>query len=219
MPGHKAQSTATDLWPQVHVEREALLEFLETLTPDQWDRPTLCSKWRVRDVVGHVILSTEVKLPSALLGIAASGFRMNRYIERTGCRRGAAAIPTLLADFRAALPRTTHPPGQSPLAMLEDIVIHQIDIRRPLGQPRAVPHDRMKLVASYLHPHDFYPGHKLTRGLRLQATDTDWVAGDGPAVMGPIEALALTMSGRFIALDELHGDGLTTLSHRISTTT
>lgn len=216
MTRDETQATATQLWMSVHDERAALLELLETLTPDQWDGPTLCSKWRVRDVVGHVIGGTEVKLPSALLAIAASGFRMNHYIDKDGRRRGAAPISNLLADFRDALPRITHPPGQSPLAMLEDIVIHQIDIRRPLGAPRASSDDRMKLVASYLHPHGFYPGKRLARGLRLEATDTDWTAGEGPAVTGPIEALALMLSGRYVALDELHGEGFATLSGRVN---
>ena len=212
-------TTTADLWPEVHDERQVLLEFLHTLTPEQWDGPTLCSEWRVRDVVGHIVGGTEVRLPSALLAIAASGFRMNRYIDKDGRRRGAHPIPRLVADFRHAPPRTTHPPGQSPLAMLEDIVIHQIDIRRPLGQPRPVPESRMKLVAGYLHPNGFYPGKKLTQGLRLRATDADWSAGDGPEVTGPIEAFALTLSGRFVGLDELDGDGPTELSRRISTTT
>ena len=207
--------TMADIWPEIHDERAALLELLEALAPEQWDGPTLCSKWQVRDVVGHLVSTTEIRLPSALWAIARSGLRMNRYIEKDGRRRGAFSHAKLLAEFRAAMPRTTHPPGQSPLAMLEDIVLHQIDIRIPLGRPRPVPHGRMRLVAGYLDGNSFYPGKKLARGLRLQATDTDWAAGDGPVVSGPIEALALTLSGRFIALDDLHGDGMSTLARRV----
>jgi uncharacterized protein (TIGR03083 family) len=217
--GDRAQTNTKDLWPEVHDERRALLQLLETLTPEQWDGPTLCSQWRTRDVVGHIVGGTEVKLPGAIFAIAASGFRMNRYIERDGRRRGAHPVDMLLADFRNALPRTTHPPGQSPLAMLEDIVIHQIDIRRPLGQPRAVPEHRMQLVASYLHPHGFYPGKKLSKGLRLQATDSDWSVGDGPELSGPIEALALMLSGRFVGLEELRGEGKAILSARVGAPT
>jgi len=72
----------------------------------------------------------------------------------------------------------------------------------------------MQLVASYLYPHTFYAGHKLAAGLHLRATDSDWSAGDGPEVQGPIEALALTLSGRFIALDQLHGQGAKILRDR-----
>ena len=46
---------------------------------------------------------------------------------------------------------------------------------------------------------------------QLTGTDTDWSAGDGlDVVTGPIEALVLTLAGRFAALDQLHGDGAVT---------
>lgn len=212
-------SVTAGLWPDVHDERSALLELLEALEPEQWDHPTLCSQWRVRDVVAHIVRTTEIKLPSALWAIARSRFNMNRYIDRDARRLGKDPIPKLLADYRAALPTTTHPPGQSPLAILEDIVIHQIDIRLPLGQPRTVSHERMKLVADYLDGNGFYPGKKLARGLFLQATDTNWTTGDGPTVSGPLLALVLTLSGRFVMLDELEGDGATSLRNRIQVST
>lgn len=210
------KTMTTDLWLETHDERQALLDLLETLTPAQWDAPTLCSEWRVRDVVGHLINTTEIRLSRALWPLARARFDMNRYIDRDARRRGAAPPPMLLADFRAALPRTTHPPRQSALAMLEDIVIHQIDIRRPLGQSRVVAPERMRLVADYLDGNAFYPSKKLALGLRLEATDTDWSAGEGPVVQGPIEALALTLSGRFVALAELEGDGVEVMCRRVA---
>lgn len=214
--GNRVQTMATtDLWSHAHDERAALLELLEDLTIEEWDSATLCSGWRVRDVVAHLVLTTEVNLPRALVKIARARFSMNRYIDTDARRRGAMSPTHLLADFRASLPRTAHPPGQSALAMLEDIVIHQIDIRVPLGRPRPVPVNRMRLVADYLDGNSFYVGKKLARGLRLEATDTDWASGDGPIVTGPIEALALTLSGRFVALDDLAGSGVPVLTDRI----
>lgn len=208
-------TTTTELWTDIHDERCALLELLESLAPQQWDAPTLCTKWRVRDVVAHLVATTEIKLPAAVWAIARSGFRMNRYIERDALRRGAAPPTQLLASYQAALPRTSYPPGQSPLAMLEDAVIHQIDIRLPLGENRAVPVERMRRVVEYLDGNGFYPGKKLAQGLRLEATDTDWASGDGPIVEGPVQALALTLSGRFVAVDQLRGPGLETLTRRL----
>jgi uncharacterized protein (TIGR03083 family) len=214
MKGDEVPTATTDLWPDVHEERRELLGFLETLSADQWNAPTLCDRWRVRDVVGHIVGGTEATIPRAIFAMMASGFRINRVVEKDGRRRGSAPIPVLVASYRTAIPRTTYPPGQSPLSMLADITIHQIDIRRPLARVRHVPERRMRLVASYLYPHKFYVGHKLTAGLRLRATDSDWSAGEGPEVHGPIEALALTLSGRFIALDELHGEGAMLLRDR-----
>ena len=43
------------LMPLARAERADLLELLTGLTPQQWDGPTLCTGWRVRDVVAHMI--------------------------------------------------------------------------------------------------------------------------------------------------------------------
>jgi len=72
----------------------------------------------------------------------------------------------------------------------------------------------MTVVASDLWANRFFPGAKLFQGLRVTAGDADWKAGDGPEVVGPIEALVLTLSGRFVALEELRGDGVTTMRRR-----
>ena len=207
--------TVTNVWTDVHHERQALLELLETLTPEQWDAPSLCAEWRVRDVVGHMVSETRMTVAQAAWGVITSGFRINRYIAKDAQRRGAAPVAKLLEDFRSVILARTHLPGLSSLSMLEDIVIHQMDIRRPLHQDRCVPEGRMIPVASELWTNRFFPGPKLFQNLQATATDAAWSAGDGPDVAGPIEALVLTLAGRFAALDELHGDGMATLRQRV----
>lgn len=36
-------------------ERSDLLDFLRTLTPEQWNAPSLCRGWSVKDVAAHMI--------------------------------------------------------------------------------------------------------------------------------------------------------------------
>jgi uncharacterized protein (TIGR03083 family) len=48
-------------------ERADLADFLATLSPDQWDAPSLCAGWRVRDVVAHMF-SYEGLGPIGLVG-------------------------------------------------------------------------------------------------------------------------------------------------------
>lgn len=36
-------------------DRGELADFLTRLSPEQWDAPTLCDKWSVRDVAAHII--------------------------------------------------------------------------------------------------------------------------------------------------------------------
>jgi uncharacterized protein (TIGR03083 family) len=164
----------TDVWTDVHQERQALLGLLETLTPLQWEPSSLCSEWRVRDVVGHMISETEMTVPNVLAGTISAGFRVNRFISKDACRRGSGAVPVLLEQFRVVVPTRTHLRGLSSVSMLEDIVIHSLDIRRPLNVDRVVPESRMVFVAGELWTNRFFPGHKLFRDLRVRATDAAW---------------------------------------------
>lgn len=202
------------MWTDVHQERQALLELLETLTPEQWDAPSLCAEWRVRDVVAHMVSETRMTVAQIGWGLITSRFRINRYLAKDARQRGAAPVPTLLEDFRSAVFARTHLPGLSSLSMLEDVVIHQLDIRRPLEQDRAIPSERMTPVATDLWINHFFAGPQLFEGLRAVATDTNWSAGDGAEVTGPIEALILTLAGRFVALDLLEGEGTAIVHQR-----
>jgi hypothetical protein len=74
------------------------------------------------------------------------------------------------------------------------------------------------LVASL----DFYKGaqplvgaKKRSEGLHLVATDLGWKHGSGPTASGPAIALLLAMSGRRAGLDDLTGDGVSTMTARM----
>jgi hypothetical protein len=62
----------------------------------------------------------------------------------------------------------------------------------------------------------FVGAKQRVAGLRLVATDVDWSSGDGPRITGSGEAILLAASGRPVALDELDGEGLTTLRSRVA---
>ncbi len=203
-----------DVWTDVHQERLVLLEYLETLTLEQWDAPSLCAEWRVRDVVGHMVSETEMTIAQAAWGFSTTGFRINRYIAKDAQKRGEAPVAKLLEDYRGVVLARTHLPGLTSLSMLVDIVIHQMDIGRPLERHRDIPTGRLIPVAGDLWTNRFFPGPKLFQGIRAIATDADWSAGDGVDVTGPIEALVLALAGRFVAVDQLKGEGSATLRIR-----
>ena len=69
-------------------------------------------------------------------------------------------------------------------------------------------------MAGNLWTNRFSPGPQLFQGIRAIATDADWSAGDGLEVAGPLEALVLTLVGRFADLEQLQGDGMATLRTR-----
>jgi hypothetical protein len=64
-------------------------------------------------------------------------------------------------------------------------VVHHEDIRRPLGQPRQVPEERLVAALDVAPALSGFVGSKArAAGLRLVATDVDWRHGDGPEVRG-----------------------------------
>lgn len=204
-----------DLWDKVRAERQDLADLLAGLTPDQWDAPTLCPDWSVRGVIGHMIGTIEATPVQLIVGTAKAGFSPDRYNAEDGRRRGAADPQKLLATFRALVGSRRHPPFLGAPAMLLDALVHNQDIRRPLGLPRVVPDDRLRPVAEKLKATGFPFGtRKRIAGVRLTATDMDWSTGDGPEVRGPAEALVMMMAGRKAALDDLSGEGAGTLASR-----
>jgi uncharacterized protein (TIGR03083 family) len=205
-----------DTWQAVDEERTALADDLATLDDGQWDAQSLCSQWRIRHVVGHLIGGSDVKTGPFLVGMLKNGMSFNRYIAREGLELGAADSAELVAQFRKTIGRHHAPPGAKPEIMLTDIVCHSGDIRRPTGITRSVPEATLLTVANTVKNVGF-PLHvkKRIAGLRISATDADWSAGDGPPVEGPMASIIFVMAGRTTPLEDLTGEGKQTLQARM----
>ncbi|HWD24226.1 MAG TPA: hypothetical protein VG368_02070, partial [Acidimicrobiales bacterium] len=89
------------------------------------------------------------------------------------------------------------------------------DIRRPLGLEHRAPEAALVTIANSWKSSNILIGAKRRiAGVRLRATDSEWSHGDGPEVVGPLNALVLAMTGRKGAHGELTGDGLAVLAIR-----
>lgn len=207
-----------DAHRRLHDEENAdFSAYLQHLSPDDWERPSLCEGWRVRDVVGHILYGNELKLWTLPWKLGRYGFSSDRSGKAYSIARAEGRAPAELAhDFatRDAWGGTCRifPPK---LTLLDRLVHHQ-DIRRALGHPRSIPEERLRAVLDTSPSLGTVFGSKArTRGLRMQATDLDWCWGDGPEVSGPGEALVMAMLGRPHALADLAGDGLPTFATRL----
>jgi len=185
-----------DTWDRVVALRTGLLAQAKELTPAEWDAPTLCEGWRVRDVVAHLILPDRFSLLGGLVGLIRAGFRLDRVIYQDAIMRGSVPVPELLASYQSGIHRRSVPPGRQPANVLADLVIHLQDIRRPLGLPWSYDMELLETVASTIFPDKGLGVPERVAGLSLRATDTGWAAGDGAEVSGPSEALILAMAGR-----------------------
>lgn len=205
-----------DVWPEVRAEREDLLAFVEGLTQEQWDAPSLCTEWRVRDVVAHVTMSSAPPSRARFAaGLVRSGFDVNRVLGATARERGAWPPERIRETLRSVTASHRRPPFTSPPDMLLDALVHNQDIRRPLGLPREIPEGRLRMALDHAKSKGWpLNARRRVSGLRLRASDVDWVHGDGPEVKGPGEALVMAMVGRPAALADLRGDGAPTLASR-----
>ncbi|HUH06618.1 MAG TPA: maleylpyruvate isomerase family mycothiol-dependent enzyme, partial [Egibacteraceae bacterium] len=62
---------------------EAMLDLLRRLEPDEWERPTDCDRWTVRQVVAHVVgASEEITRPWISLRRIAIGARRHPELSR-----------------------------------------------------------------------------------------------------------------------------------------
>ncbi|GAA1666501.1 maleylpyruvate isomerase family mycothiol-dependent enzyme [Glycomyces endophyticus] len=199
----------SEVWPLVHAERAALAEDLALLDDAQWDEPSLCAGWTVRDVAAHLADSARATRPGFLIDMVRARFDFDRQNARGIERERGASPRETLARLRAAGPRTTAPPGPLGTRLVEEVV-HGEDIRRPLGIEHA--YDPAAVVGA-LRTHtgmsaSMGGAKALVAGLSLRATDADLVIGEGPEVRGSALALLLATSGRRVALSELEGPGL-----------
>ena len=195
-------------------ERCDLVELLTSLSPEQWDAPTLCEAWRVRDVVAHMFSYDELSTP-ALMGRFARGWFVLNRVNAVGVTEYTRRTPDeLLVLVRANLEPSGLPGYFGGLVALIDGMIHQQDIRRSLGLPRAIPPDRLVTALRYALWAPAVRGAWRARGVRLVATDLDWSFGRGPEVHGPAEALLMTMGFRRGVVDELSGPGQPRLAKR-----
>jgi uncharacterized protein (TIGR03083 family) len=210
-----------DTWEMVDAERTELADLADSLTPQQWDAPSLCTAWKVRDVVAHCVEGATESKGTTIVKAIKYGLRVETMLEKEAQKRGATPTDELRVELRESVGERKTPPGVNTEALLTDEVVHQQDVRRVLGLPRAIPEDRLGVVldsikgsgASYL------PAKKRLKGLHVRATDLDWDAGDrdGAEVSGPGEAVLMALAGRPAALDDLTGPGLATLRERITT--
>jgi uncharacterized protein (TIGR03083 family) len=205
-----AEPTLMDM---ARAERADLAEFLTTLTPQQWATPSLCTKWTVKDVVAHVISYEELGARGLIKRFLKGAIvRANQ----VGVDEFAALSPQQLLDFlRDHLTPQGLTAGFGGMIALVDGTVHHQDIRRTLDQPRIVPADRLTRILPLVPSNPRLGAGRRIRGLRLRATDVDWVHGRGPEVTGPGEALLMAMTGRPAALADLAGPGLGTLASRL----
>jgi len=203
-----------DTWTYIHSERTQLADTWVDLSSEQWATSSWCEGWSVQDTAGHVLAAAEQTPLNFYREMISAGFRFNVFADRAAKRLASVGPDELVRRLRARTSTTNHPPAPV-MAMLGEIVVHGEDIRRPLGLEHTSPEGALVAVAdSWKNSNLLIGAKRRIAGLRLRATDSEWVHGDGPEVSGPLISLILAMTGRKGAHPDLTGEGLAILANR-----
>ncbi|MFI0787703.1 maleylpyruvate isomerase family mycothiol-dependent enzyme [Streptomyces lydicus] len=196
-----------DLETAIAAERRELADLLDALPDEQWDAPTLCAGWRVREVAAHMSMGFRYSFPKVAAELVNAGGSLHRMTDRLARRDAATASPRQLAAF---LRDNAHHPWTPPVGGLASAlghdVVHGLDITVALGHGRRVPEDRLRVLLEHVTARSArFFGADLD-GVQLRATDLDWTFGTGTPLTGAGADLLLVAFGRKLPAGRLRGE-------------
>ena len=191
-------------WRVIDDHRTRVADLLDQLDDEEWERPSLCEGWQVRDVGAHLSQAATTGLGEALRAAVAARGSFDRMIRETAIARGSRPREQIVADLRGIVGSRKLAPSTVWRDPLLDVLVHAQDIARPLGLRFESPVEAQVETAEWAwrRRFPFFPSRRF-RGFRFVADDADWTRGSGTEVRGPVGALLLLSTGRVAGLDDL----------------
>jgi len=144
------------------VARQEFGRRLRAVGPGDWDRPTPCEGWNVRDLVVHVLVGDRM---AALLVDGGSREEAEAlFVDATlpddvlgEFEAGADAQATAFAEPGAMDRITAHPAGDFPVPLLlgfriGDFTVHAWDLARAIGADETLPEELVAHVWAGIEP-------------------------------------------------------------------
>ncbi len=205
-----------DTWTSIKNGREALGDYLAGLSTEEWNRPSLCAGWTVKDVAAHMLVIPTMSKGKVFGSFLGSGFNLDKMNAKL-IKQLTATLSTeqIAAETKASAGSHRMPPGLKLPGVFTELAVHSSDISEGAGKAFALPVE--DYVAALEHLKNVQPvfgSKQRIAGLTLRAIDADWSTGSGPTVEGPAQQLMLAVAGRHVAIDRLSGDGVATLRSR-----
>ena len=205
-----------EVWRTIDQQRAELADLMETFTPEEWETPSLCERWRVREVAAHLTLA-HMSLREGLLPTLRAHGSFDGAIHLTAVRQAELPVEDYPRLLRRMLGSRRTAPFISDLEPLIDVLVHEQDMVVPLGRSREMPRQAAAVAAarSWKLSWPFKVRRRLGR-FSLVATDHDWSIGSGPAVEGRMQDLLMVVTGRDVVLPDLSGPGADSLRSHLA---
>src|SRR6516165_11437564 len=197
------------LQPVVAAEFVALADLLDSAADAQWDTPSLCAGWRVREVIAHMTMAARYPEDKFMAELRRCDFDFGRLSNEIASRDAVLPSAELVANLRSDVLQHWTPPGGGYHGALNHVVVHGLDVTVPLGVPRRSPDSTIRVVLDDLTTGGIHERFGMgIDGRTLLATDIDWSYGSGPPLRGTAEDLALVLCGRTVPAGRIEGEPL-----------
>lgn len=210
--------TDTDVLARTAANRRLLADVFDNLTDEQLETSSLCHAWTVREVLAHLAMPLTIGLGHLFVRILRARGSVDRASEAIAAELAERPVRELTAALRRHADKRVPAPGVGPMGQMTDGCIHLRDCARPLGLSHDASLDDWRMVLDWLPTRQaslgVVPEGRLD-GLALRSTDQDWTWGSGAEVTGPSEAIAMAVSGRPVAVEDLTGPGVQILRSRL----
>jgi uncharacterized protein (TIGR03083 family) len=199
-PAGEESGVTSDWSAHIAATLTATADLLAGLTPEQWEAPSLCAGWRVRDVAGHLVWrvgsSNRDLVRTAARAYLGHFIDPNRAIDVLSRAAAEAEPGDLVARIREIAAGKASGHGRHGVSELAEAVVHGYDLARPLGISLPVASTASGSVALFRSLVAPLGVKAVLRRRTLVATDADWSVGRGPAIRGTAEELILFLFGR-----------------------
>jgi uncharacterized protein (TIGR03083 family) len=198
--------TTAELMPTVAAQRREFGDVLEGLPESDWNAPSLCSGWRVREVVAHMTMPFRYPAPRFLGEMVRSRGNFARMADRVARRDARAPIGTLLDGWRTNENHPWKPPGGGLKGALTHDVVHGLDITIPLGIEHPVSEQALRVVLDHATtPLSLKHSGLDVTGIRFEADDLDWAFGNGKPLRSRARYLLMVLMDRRLPAELLCG--------------
>jgi uncharacterized protein (TIGR03083 family) len=201
----------SDTFDLIATQRHAVADALASLDEDEWDRPSLCAGWRVRELAAHLTMPFRVGRVRFGAAVVGAGGNVASVMDRFARSHADEPTSSLVAVLRDHADSHFVAPTLTPVASLTEIVVHGFDAAIPTGRHVEVPEVASRPVLDYLvskSPGSVFTTRGLARGVRLVSTDSEWSWGVGPEVWGTNFGLIMLLARRPLGVDEVSGPGV-----------
>lgn len=183
-----------------------LADILEGLEPDEWGSQSLCDRWTVRDVAGHIVWrvgsSYSEMLRTVLPMLTLSGMSLDSLTEAVSRQEAEATSPDeLVRRLRRIAALRLAGLGRTGMNDLVETVVHTYDIVQPLGTPVEVDPDATRRVALRGLILASPDRREVVAKHTLYAADAGWAIGPGRSgtgriIEGSAQGIVLYLFGR-----------------------